>query len=500
MASQIFDIVVIGGGINGAGIAADAAGRGLRVLLAEKGDLAGGTSCASSKLIHGGLRYLEHLDFRLVRHALIEREVLLAKAPHIIRPLRFVLPHGPGQRPRWMLSAGLFLYDHLAPRRQLQSSRTIHLSNEPAGEVLKAGLNAGFAYWDCAVDDARLVVLNARQAADKGATILTRTAVTKVHRDGPYWIATLADGAGEREVAARALVNAAGPWVGSVDETARAAHRGIDAACVRLVKGSHIVVPRIGELDQAILLQACDGRVVFVLPFERRFTLIGTTDVTFEGDPGGATISLEERDYLLGVANTWLRVPLLPKEIVWSFAGVRPLYDDKAGNPSAVTRDYRLELAGWPQHPPLLTVIGGKITTYRRLAEDALRLLALHLPAMGQPWTASTPLPGGDLGGREPVLYLGELHRSRPGFAPEFLERLFNRHGAMLPEILGDAKREADLGDDLGGGLTEAEVRYLAQREWARTPDDVLWRRTKCGLHMDAGQRQKAAERIARLL
>lgn len=500
MTKSIHDLIVVGGGINGAGIAADAAGRGLSVVLAEKGDLASGTSSASSKLIHGGLRYLEHYELRLVRHALIEREVLLAKAPHIVHPLRFVLPHEGGQRPRWMIRAGLMLYDHLARRRLIPGSRAIDLSGERSRAALRADLRHGFAYWDCSVDDARLTVVNARDAASRGAEIMTRTEATRVRADGGHWVVGLAGEGGVREVAGRVLVNAAGPWAGRFNEAIRSGAAGVAAAPVRLVKGSHIAVARVDGLDDAVLLQARDGRVVFLLPFEERFTLIGTTDVVFEGDPGGAAISTEERDYLLEIANGYLRRALGVADIVWSFAGVRPLYDDHSANPSAVTRDYRLELESSPAHPPLLTVLGGKITTYRRLAEDAMGLLAPHLPHMGPAWTAASPLPGGDLGGASFEAFVAELQRRRPGFDPPFIAGLARRHGGLTEDVLGDARSEAEMGQAIGGGLTEAEVRYLARHEWARNAEDVLWRRTKCGLHMSEGGRKLAAERIAAIL
>ena len=500
MASGVFDLVIVGGGINGAGIAADAAGRGLSVLLAEKSDLASGTSSASSKLIHGGLRYLEHYDFRLVRHALIEREIILAKAPHIVWPLRFLLPHGGYGRPRWMLRAGLFLYDHLAPRRRIPASRAVDLAADPAAAALRPELRHGFAYWDCWVDDARLVVLNARAAADRGAEILTRTAVTSARVDGGCWVVGLDAGAGHREVAARALVNAAGPWVGTVDTAVRQRFSGGVPVSVRLVKGSHVVVPRIPGLDDAVLLQARDGRVVFLLPFEERFTLVGTTEVAFAADPGVAAISDAEIAYLLDVANGFLRRPLTAADVVWSYSGVRPLYDDHSADPSAVTRDYRLDVAAWPAHPPLLTVLGGKVTTYRRLAEDALALLGPYFPTMKPGWTATAPLPGGDLPGGDFEAFLAAACHRHRGFDRGFLRRLARRHGSDVEKLIGGADNIAAMGGDLGGGLTPVEVRWLAAREWARTPDDVLWRRTKCGLHMSPQARLAAADRIAALL
>lgn len=476
-----YDLAIIGGGINGCGIAVDAAGRGLRVLLAEAGDLAQGTSSASSKLIHGGLRYLEHYEFRLVREALAEREVLLAKAPHIIRPLRFVLPHVPGLRPRWMIRAGLFLYDHLYRRRLIPSSRNVDLSTDPAGRPLAADLKTGFAYWDCWVDDSRLVVLNARMAADKGAEILTRHRAIDARVDDGDWRLRLQTDIGLREVRARVLVNAAGPWAGVVGQTISTpgnAHR----PHLRLVKGSHIIVPRIDGASDAYLLQNADGRVVFALPYADRFTLIGTTDIPFSGDPSDVAIDPAEGDYLLALAGRFFKAPLRRADIVARFSGVRPLYDDMSANPSAVTRDYKLELASGPSMPPLLTVLGGKITTYRRLAEEALERLGPHLPAMGKPWTAREALPGGDIPNLDFDGFLTSLDARYPAFPPAFLRQLARRHGTSITRILDTAHVPADLGRDFGGGLTEREVIYLRDHEWARRPDDILWRRTKTGL------------------
>ena len=497
-----FDLVVIGGGINGCGIAADASGRGLSVLLAEQADLASGTSSASSKLIHGGLRYLEHYEFRLVREALAEREVLLAKAPHIIWPLRFVLPHVPGLRPRWMIRAGLFLYDHLARRRAIPGSAAIDLRRDSGGQPLQDQLTQGFAYWDCWVDDARLVVLNARMAADRGAEILTRTRVTSAEADGQFWRVRIEAGYQVREVRARALVNAAGPWAERAGALVKAS--GIARPHLRLVKGSHIVVPRIAGANDAYLLQSADGRVVFTLPYEDSFTLIGTTDVAFSGDPATAGITPDEEKYLLGLAGRFFKVPLNACDIVWHYAGVRPLYDDAAANPSAVTRDYHLELAAGRGLPPLLTVLGGKVTTYRRLAEEALdRLaphLAPHLAKVGPAWTAKAPLPGGDIPGGDFAAYLADLQRRKPGFDPEYLRRLARRHGTIADAILADARSEADLGQHFGAGLTEREVVHMRDREWAKSPQDVLWRRSKAGLHLTPAALEQATRDVERLL
>ncbi len=495
-----YDLVVVGGGINGVGIAADAAGRGLSVLLAEMGDLGGATSSRSSKLVHGGLRYLEHFEFRLVREALKEREVLLAKAPHIVWPQRFVLPLAPGGRPAFVLRAGLFLYDHLGARRRIPASSTLDLNRDAAGLPLKPELARGFAYWDCRVDDARLVVLNARAAADKGAVIETRTRVESMIADNGAWRVGLKGRDGAREVRARALVNAAGPWVQAVaDEVDERYDHAREP--VRLVKGSHVVVPRIRGADDAYLCQSPDGRVVFAIPYEERFTLIGTTDIPYAGDPAAVTISPDEEDYLLDLARRFFSSPPSRSDIVWSYAGVRPLYDDNPGaDASSVTREYRFELSADADRPPLLTVLGGKLTTYRRLAEQALAKLAPHLPPMKPAWTAATPLPGGDLGDGGLPGFISRLACSRPAFDPGFLGRLARRYGTLVEEVLGEARSEADLGQALGGGLTEGEVQYLVEREWARDPDDVLWRRTKCGLHMTADERAAAAERITELL
>ena len=504
-----YDLAIIGGGVNGCGIAADAAGRGLTVLLAEMGDLGGATSSASSKLVHGGLRYLEHYAFRLVREALGEREVLLAKAPHIIWPLRFVLPHVPSQRPRWMLRAGLLLYDHLYRRKAVPGSTALDLTRDPAGAPLKAELTRGFAYWDCWVDDARLVILNARAAAQRGAEILPRSKVTAVRADGALWHLVIRNGTQEREVRARALVNAAGPWVDKVGGTIDDATGMGAGRRLRLVKGSHIVVPRIAGANDAYLMQNADGRIVFALPYEERFTLIGTTDVTYTGDPASVAIDDAEIAYLAKIASAFFRQPVARREDVWSYSVVRPLYDDQAGNPSAVTRDYHLELDAGNGTPPLLTVMGGKVTTYRRLAEEALEHLRPHLASMGPAWTAGVPLPGGDLeeaGGlvASPVaafdLFVARLAERHPGFDQPFLMRLARRHGSLVPEVLGDAKNVADMGRPLGPSLTEREVVYLKEREWAMSAEDILWRRTKAGLHLAADERARVTEAIVALL
>jgi len=486
------DLLIVGGGVNGAGIARDAAGRGLRVVLCEAGDLAGATSSASSKLIHGGLRYLEQYEFRLVREALAERERLLRIAPHIIWPMRFVLPHDAALRPAWMIRAGLFLYDNLARRRTLPGSTSLDLRRDAEGRPLRDGLVRGFAYSDCWVEDSRLVVLNARDAADRGADILTRTRCVSARRDGDGWLAVLEDrDAGtRREVRAHVLVNAAGPWAGEF--LTSAVGRNVRAT-LRLVKGSHIVVPRLYDGPQAYILQNEDRRICFVIPYEGDFTLIGTTDVPYEGDPAAVAASDAEIDYLCAAANRYLKTRVTPADVVRTYAGVRPLYDDDAtADPSAVTRDYVLELED-AVGAPLLNVFGGKLTTYRRLAEAAMAKLGPHLEAMAPPWTGDRPLPGGDMPGADWEAFREAFGARRPWLPERTADRLCRLYGTEAERIVGDAAGIAGLGEDFGAGLHEAELVHLVEREWARTADDVLWRRTKAGLHLDAGGRARVA-------
>ncbi|MCB1521033.1 MAG: glycerol-3-phosphate dehydrogenase [Hyphomicrobiaceae bacterium] len=496
-----YDVVVIGGGINGCGIAADAAGRGLSVMLAERSDLASGTSSASSKLIHGGLRYLEQYAFRLVAHSLAEREVLLANAPHIVWPLQFVVPHVPGMRSRLLMRAGLFLYDHLSRRQRLPRSGSIDLTRHAAARPLARSLEHGFEYWDCWVDDARLVVLVARLAAEKGARIATRTAVAKARREGKRWHIALRHGDGRAEtITAGALVNAAGPWAGRVAREVIEAPDAAPPVSVRLVKGSHIVVPRIAGADCAYLCQAPDRRVVFVLPFADAFTLIGTTDIPIGDNPDDATVSAAEIDYLLGVINPFLATSLSAGDIVWRFAGVRPLASDGEveGNPATASRDYRLTIATTPQGAPLLTVVGGKVTTYRRLAQSALELLAPHLGrSIGPPWTAQAPLPGGDMPGADFATFARAARERHPGFEAGVLETLLRRYGTEADAIIGDARRLEDMGTYLGGGLTGREVNHLVRKEWATTPEDILWRRTKAGLRIPPADMAAAEHKVA---
>ena len=481
------DLLVIGGGVNGAGIARDAAGRGLSVVLCEQADLASGTSSASSKLIHGGLRYLEHYAFGLVRKALSEREILMETAPHLIEPMRFVLPHDASLRPAWMIRAGLFLYDHLGRRKRLPGSRSIDLRSAPEGAPLGDHLVKGFVYADCWVDDSRLVVLNALGAAEQGATILTRSRCVSARRDGDAWAATLCDLHGaETGLRARALVNAAGPWVDGVLEHMDGIRDR--EKTLRLVKGSHIVVDRRYQGNHAYILQNHDRRMVFALPFQDRFTLIGTTDIPFDGDPARAAIDEGEIAYLCAAFNRAFAQPIGPGDVVWSYTGVRPLYDDAAGDPSSVTRDYKLELDGGPGGgAPLVTVLGGKITTYRLLAEHAMGLLCPCFPGLGLDWTARAPLPGGDLPDADFDRFLDGFQRAHAWLPTDLARRLARAYGSRASDLLGDAKALVDLGHDFGAGLYEREVDYLTRHEWARTGEDILWRRSKLGLHCKAG-------------
>ncbi|MEP9396349.1 glycerol-3-phosphate dehydrogenase [Mesorhizobium sp. KR2-14] len=484
----IHDVFIIGGGINGCGIARDAAGRGYSVCLAEMDDLASGTSSGSTKLIHGGLRYLEHYEFRLVREALMEREVLWRMAPHIIRPMRFVLPHAAGLRPAWLIRLGLFLYDHIGGRKLLPATRTLDMRRDPAGKPLKPLFAKAFEYSDGWVDDARLVVLNARDAADRGADIRTRTRVVAARRAGDHWVVLLEDtrsGAVE-EVRARLIVNAAGPWV---DRVLADAVGDAKAHHVRLVQGSHVVVRKKFDDPRAYFFQNKDGRIIFAIPYEEDFTLIGTTDRDFSGDPHGVKITDAEVDYLCAAASEYFADPVKREDIVWTYAAVRPLYDDGASKAQEATRDYVLK-AEAGEGAPLINVFGGKITTYRRLAEAMLEKIEAHLGKRGKPWTAGAPLPGGDFFAIGFEAQVAALSRAYPFLAPGHARRLTRAYGTRAAELLGDARSAADLGRHFGADLYEAELRYLMQHEWALTPEDVLWRRTKCGLHIDAAQRQ----------
>lgn len=494
-AAQPLDLLIIGGGINGAGIARDAAGRGLRVLLCEQADLAGHTSSASTKLIHGGLRYLEHYEFRLVREALRERDRLMGIAPHIIRPLHFVLPHNRHLRPAWMIRAGLFLYDHLGGHTQLPGSSGIDLRRHPAGKSLDPQLSRGFLYSDCWTRDARLVVLNAMDAAARGATILTRTACTGAWREKGLWRITLDDGQQQWSVHARALVNAAGPWASQLfDHVINASSKH----ALRLIKGSHIVVPRLFAHDYAYILQQADRRIVFAIPYEGDYTLIGTTDINFSGDPASVHISRDETRYLCDAVNSYFRRGISPEDVIWSYSGVRPLFDDSHSSASEVTRDYVLALDVPPGQAPLLSVLGGKLTTYRRLAEQALERLASPLGASGSAWTDRSALPGGDLPDGNLEAYTRALMQRHTWLAAEQARRYAGSYGTRTEVVLAGARGISDLGEHFGSDLYEAEVRYLVDHEWARSAEDVLWRRTKLGLRLSAVQQAQLKDCLDR--
>jgi D-erythritol 1-phosphate dehydrogenase len=484
--SQMVDLFVIGGGINGAGIARDASGRGLSVILCEKDDLAQGTSSRSGKLVHGGLRYLEYYEFRLVREALIEREVLLNAAPHIIWPMRFVLPHSPDDRPAWLVRLGLFLYDHLGGRKKLPGTRTLDLLRSPEGAPIKDEYHRGFEYSDCWVDDARLVVLNAVDAAQRGAQVLTRTACISARREGGAWRIELRNtrtGA-TRVVTARALVNAAGPWVADVIERVAGGH---SARKVRLVKGSHIVTPKFWDGPHSYLVQNHDKRVIFINPYEGDKALIGTTDIPWDGAPENVAIDETEVDYLLAAVNRYFKQPLRRQDVVQTFSGVRPLYDDGKGNPSAVTRDYVFDL-DTSGGAPLLNVFGGKITTFRKLSEHALQHLRPIFPDMGKDWTATATLPGGEIENADVPKFIARLQREFVWLPRDLMLHYARTYGARTAKVIGFANSVADLGRQFGPNFYEAEVRYVMANEWAETAQDILTRRTKHGLHMSAEQ------------
>jgi glycerol-3-phosphate dehydrogenase len=505
--SMDYDLAIIGGGINGCGIARDAAGRGWHVFLCERADLASGTSSASTKLIHGGLRYLEYYEFRLVREALMEREVLWGIAPHIIWPLRFILPHHRQLRPAWLLRLGLFIYDHLGGRKRLPPTRTLNLRSDPAGALLKPEFTRGFAYSDCWVEDSRLVVLNALDAAERGATIASRTECVSAERIDGSWVVTLQDAATgtRRTIRAKALVNAAGPWVA---EVAGSVVRANVPAAVRLVQGSHVVVPRLYDHDACYIFQNADGRIFFLIPYERDFTLIGTTDQDFTGDPSDVRASAAEIDYLCASTSAYLRRRVTPDMVVWSYSGVRPLYDDGSSAPQQATRDYVLDLDAVPGTPALLSVFGGKITTYRRLAEASLAMLQPYLPSVsGQQagWTGHAALPGGDFPVDGFERQVTATAARFPFFPEPTLRRLLRAYGTRIDRIIGDATCSSDLGRVFGADLTEAELRYLVNAEWAQSATDVVWRRSKLGLRLteaeidaiDDAMRQMRREAVA---
>jgi glycerol-3-phosphate dehydrogenase len=489
---MFYDILIIGGGVNGCAIARDAAGRGLSVLLVEKDDLAAATSSASTKLIHGGLRYLELYEFRLVQEALAERELLLAAAPHIIRPLKFVLPHAPSLRPAWMIRLGLFLYDHLARRKQLEGSHMARLRGSALGAPLREEFRTGFTYADCRVDDARFVVENAISARARGAGVHTRAKLAAAWRDKEHWRARIETAARSMEVEARVIVNAAGPFVSQILEGAL---RLKSRKHARLVKGSHLVTRRLFAGEHAYILQNPDRRIVFAIPYEEDFTLIGTTDIAHDGPPGPVEIGAEERDYLFASVNRWFSRPVTQADIVWSYSGLRPLYDDGALEASVVTRDYAFDLD--LEGAPALSIFGGKITTARRCAEHALEALAPFFPQMGRAWTHAAAFPGGDFVDANFDALLARLMREKPFLPPPLAKRLARAYGVRAWRMLGAAQSMEDLGRDFGWGLTEAEVAYLIREEWARTPEDILWRRSKLGLRLSVEQQAALAEALA---
>lgn len=473
---KIYDIAVIGGGINGVGIAADAAGRGLSVFLCEKDDLASHTSSASSKLIHGGLRYLEHKEFRLVREALAEREVLLAKAPHIIRPMRFIMPHRPHLRPAWLIRTGLFFYDHLGKREKLLGSNNVYFKDD---SPLNSAITRGFEYSDCAVDDSRLVVLNAMHAREKGADVVTRTRCLSAQRVEGYWVVELENAQGSFKIKAKALVNAAGPWVAQFikQDLQLKSPYGI-----RLIQGSHIVVPKLYEGDKAFIMQNDDRRIVFAIPYLDQYTMIGTTDREYQGDPSKVQITQAETDYLLEVSNAHFKKQLTQADIIWTFAGVRPLCDDESDNPSAITRDYTLALSQETHdQAPLLSVFGGKLTTYRKLAESAMHQLNPFFPEMKESWTASEALPGGEnMASAEQLA--NEIRAQITDVSESLAKRWATSYGSRIWNIIGESVSIDQLGLSFGHGLFAKEVDYLCRFEWVTTSEDILWRRSKLGL------------------
>lgn len=480
MTDQIYDVFIIGGGINGTGIARDAAGRGYSVYLAEMNDLASGTSSASTKLVHGGLRYLEHFEFSLVREALKERETLWAMAPHIIRPLRFVLPHQAGLRPKWMLRIGLWLYDHIGGRKKLPASKSINLEKDVSGMPLRKKRKAAFEYSDCWVDDARLVVLNAMDARDRGASINTRTRVIGAERGQDGWEITVRHANGQDEIiSAKMLINAAGPWVDLVldvmEHTDSPAH-------VRMVKGSHIVVKKLFDHDRCYMFQNADNRIVFAIPYEGEYTLIGTTDEDYAGDPADASISSSELNYLCEVSSEYFKAPVTRADVEWAYSGVRPLYDDGASAAQEATRDYVLKIDRDDDGPALLNIFGGKLTTYRRLAEEVLEHVENALGPQGGPWTKGENLPGGAFGVGKVPAQIEALRTDYAFLTQSQATRLITHYGTQAWEMLGDASSLAALGDRFGGGLSAREVDYLIAHEWAQTSEDILWRRSKLGL------------------
>jgi glycerol-3-phosphate dehydrogenase len=482
-----YDLFIIGGGVNGCGIARDASGRGLKVFLAEQGDLASGTSSASTKLIHGGLRYLEHYEFRLVREALIEREVLLNAAPHIIWPLRFVLPHHQGLRPWPLIRLGLFLYDHLGGRKILPGTRSVDLRSDETGRPLKEEFTRGYEYSDCWVEDARLVVLNARDAEAKGAVIRTRTKCTSARRVDGVWELTIASENGsEEKIRAKALINSAGPWVSQVLGAVVGRN---DPDKIRMVKGSHLVVDKLYDHDRCYIFQNADGRICFAIPYEQNYTLIGTTDEDHKGDPGSPHISDAETDYMLAAVSEYFKRPVTRENVRWAYSGIRPLYDDGASKAQEATRDYVLKLDHPEGGAPLLSVFGGKITTFRKLAESAMEKIAPFFPQMGKPWTVSASLPGGEFAFAQVETLIAEMSRKYSFMQPRNVRRMFRAYGTDAEKIFDGARFAQDMGKSIGP-LTEREIEWLRTKEWARSADDILWRRSKLGLHMSKDEQE----------
>ncbi len=484
-----YDLLIIGGGINGTAIARDAAGRGLSVLLCEKDDLASHTSSSSTKLIHGGLRYLEYYEFRLVREALIEREVLLRSAPHIIWPMRFILPHDAGLRPKWILRLGLFFYDYMGGRKLLPPTKTLKLQKGGVhSDILENRLTFGYEYSDCWVEDARLVVLNACDAQIRGAKILTRTEVKALSVEDGVYKASISLGGGKTEhVTARAVVNSAGPWVEAV---LKKIHRGKNDAGVRLIKGSHIVTKKLFEGDHSYIFQNADNRIIFAIPYEEDYTLIGTTDVPFDTNLDKVEISQEEISYLCECANEYLEHDISPADVVWTYAGVRPLYDDKSANASAVTRDYVLDIDEFEPGAAFMSIYGGKITTSRKLAEHAIEKLQPFLGFEAKAWTRKGHFPGGDIKNADFDGFKTSMQSRYPWIEPDHLHRLARRYGTRMQDVIGEAKSLSDLGTVFYRGLSEREVRYMIENEFVTSADDILWRRTKLGLHMPEDERE----------
>lgn len=477
-----FDILVIGGGVNGCGIARDAVGRGLKVALVEQSDLASATSSASTKLFHGGLRYLEYYEFGLVKKALIEREVLLRNMPHISWPMRFIIPHLSGMRPRWMLRAGLFLYDYIGGRKLLPATKKLRLSNHPLGEPLIDEIKVGYEYSDCWVDDARLVVLNARDAADRGATVMTRAKFQSAKPKDGKWVARVKDlqTGKTKQIGTRVLINAGGPWVKEIIEDRVNADTPEN---IRLVRGSHIVVKKLYEHDRAYFFQNSDGRLIFTLPYENDFTLIGTTDADHTGDPSSAKCSDKEAAYLCEIASRSFKKDILPADIIWSYSGVRPLHDTEKGDASAASRDYQIKVRKI-EGSPLINIFGGKITTFRKLSEEVVSELAPFTRMIGKPWTHHAHLPGGDFAYHQKDQLIAQFRWDFPFLNEQQIQRMFKAYGTQATEMLKGTTATKDLGKDFGAGLFELEVKWLINREWAQTVDDIIWRRTKLGLHM----------------